>query len=417
VTAVAATIPRPAVILRLVAGRGTFRIGVQIMAIVLVAVWGTGTFAAYANALGMFTWLSIAVATPEKTALKVLPRTRLLVPALAETALILSCVPVLALLAALVAAAALAPVSATTTYLAAATWMACTGLLMTVSGLHRLRGRPDLDAAAFGCSAGVVLLATAATWHFGLAPPIHLLLLVAGTVLVTGYALATLPRGWLRPGPGSGHRLLPRFARTTALLGTTDVLDTLGPAVVYLALAASGQLTGSGPLYLAMLGSTMVGQLVFFLLRVAAPATSARLRGTGGAAGRVRALRLLRLAERAGVGFAVGFAVVAGLPATRVWLTGANLAGALVVLVGIEIGLFLAVLYAGYLLENTDDKILVVTSTSALAGLLATGVLAVVLVPLLGAAGGLAVLVLAVTVKGSTMRRMLLRARPELSTR
>lgn len=415
-TAVAATMPRPAMILRLVAGRGAFRIGVQIMAFALVAVWGADTFAHYANALGLCAWLSLATATPEKAALKVLPRTRLLTPALARMALALSAAPVLALLVVLAPVAVLAPTSAATTYLAAAAWMCGTGLLTTVAGLHRLRGRPSLDAIAFGATAGVVLVVTATTWLVGWAPQFHLLSLVAGTALVTGYALAALPRDWVRPGANRGHRLLPRFARTTSLLGVSDVLDTLGPAVVYLVLAASGQLTDSGPLYLALLASTAVGQLVFYLLRVAQPATSARLRGTGGDAGRVRALGLLRRGERFGIGFAAVFAVMAIVPATRGLLLddGATMAVVLGVLVCLEIGLFIAVLYAGYLLENTNDKILVVTSSSALAGLLAAGVFAVALVPVLGAVGGLAVLVLALTVKASAMRRMLLRTRPEL---
>jgi hypothetical protein len=312
----------------------------------------------------------------------------------------------------------LAPESAATTYLAAAAWMCATGLLTTVSGLHRLRGRPALDTLAFGATAGVVLVATAVTWLIGWAPQFHLLLLVAGTVAVTGCALTALPRDWLRPGTGRGHRLLPRFGRTTALLGASDVLDTLGSAVVYLALAASGQITDSGPLYLAMLVSTTAGQFAFYLLRVAQPATSARLRGTGGAAGRMRALDLLSRAQRAGVGFAAVFAVLAIVPATREVLLGdgPSLWVVLGVLVSVEIGLYLTVLYAGYLLENTDDRTLVVTSSSALAGLLATGALAVALVPVLGAAGGLVVLSLAFTAKAVAMRRMLLRARPELLT-
>jgi hypothetical protein len=402
-------------ILRLVAGRGTFRIGVQVMSVTLVTVWGAGTFAHYANALGLFVWLPLATATPEKAALKVLPRTRLLTPALARMALALSAAPVLVLLMVLAPVALLAPTSTATTYLAAAAWMSGTGLLMTVSGLHRLRGRPSLDATAFGASAAVVLAATAITWLIGWAPQFHLLTLVAGNALVTAFALAALPRDWVRPGAGSGHRLLPRLAGTTALLGVSDVLDGLGTSVVYLALAASGQIDDSAPLYLALLAAAMVCQFVFYLLRVAQPATSARLRGTGGNAGRVRALGLLRRGERFGTGFAAVFAVLAIVPATRGFLLGAGSGPVgLGVLVCLEAALFVTVMYAGYQLENTDSKILVVTSSSALIGLLAAGVFAVALVPVLGAVGGIVVLILAVTVKAYAMRRMLLRSRPEL---
>lgn len=414
--------PRPAMILRLVAGRGTFRVGVQVMSVALVAVWGVTAFGHYANALGLVGWLPLAVATPEKAALKVLPRTRLLTPALARMTVGLSAAPVLVLLVVLVPVAVAVPAWAGTTYLAAATWAATTGLLMTVSGLHRLRGRPGLDAVAFGAAGAGVLVVTATTWLVGWAPQYHLLALVAGMVVVTGGALTALPRDWVRPSrrPGRhpGRRLFARLARTISLLGLSDVVDALGVSVVYAVLAASGQVTDSGPLYLALLASTMVCQLGFYLLRVAQPSTSARLRGTGGNAGRVRALGLLRRGERFGVGFAAVFAVLAVVPRTRGLLLGdgATVAVVLGVLVCLEVGLFVTVMYAGYLLENTNNSILVVTSSAAVVGLVAVGVFAVALVPPLGAVGGVVVLMLAITVKAFTMRRMLLRSRPELLT-
>lgn len=416
---VAATMPRLGTVLRLIAGRGTFRVSVQVMSVALVTVWAADTFGHFTNALGLCAWLPLATSMPEKAALKVLPRTRVLTPTLARMVLGLSAAPVLALLVALVPVAVLAPTSAATTYLAAAVWAAGTGLLMTVSGLNRLRGRPSLDAVAFGASAVVVVAVTASTWLMVWPPQYHLLLLAGGGVVVTGCALAALPREWVRAGARPGHRLLPRLARMTSLLGVSDIADALGASVIYLVLAASGQVTDSGPLFLALLASTTVCQFLFYLLRVAQPATSARLRGTGGNAGRVRALGLLRGAGRFGIGFAAVFAVLITVPATRELLVGGGAALPVVlgVLVCVEIGLFLTVMFAGYLLENTDNKILLVTSSSALVGLLAAGVFAAVLVPALGAVGGIVVLVLALTVKAHTMRRMLLRTRPELRTR
>jgi len=410
---VIAAMPRPTMILRLVAGRGAFRIGVQVMAVALVAVWGVDAFGHYANALGLFAWLPLAIAAPEKAALKVLPRTRLLTPALARMTLALSAAPVLALLAVLVPVALAAPTSALTTYLAAASWMALSGLLTTVSGLHRLRGRPGLDAVAFGASAGVVLVVTAVTSLVAWAPQFHLLLLVTGTGVVTGCALAALPRDWLRPGARWRHGLLGRLVRTTAMLGVSDVVDTLGASTLYLVLALSGRVTDSGPLYLALLGCTMVCQLVFYLLRVGQPTTSARLRGTGGTAGRIRASGLLRVGERYGLTCGAVFALLALVPAFRdVALGDGSLPVALGVVACLEVGLFVIVMYASYLLENTNDSILVVTASSAVLGLVAVVVLALALVPLLGAVGGLVVLVLALTFKASVMRRMLLRTRP-----
>jgi hypothetical protein len=413
-TPVAVAMPRPLVILRLVAGRGAFRLSIQLMSVALVTVWGGTSFSHFANALGLFGWLPPAASAPEKAALKVLPRTRLLTPALTRMTIALSSAPAVALLAVLTPVALVAPTSPATTYLAAATWAAWTGLLMTVSGLHRLGGRPSLDTIAFGLCTGVVLGATAITWFTGWAPQFHLLSLVAGIVVVTGYALAALPRDWLRAR--SGRRLLPRLARLVALLGVSDIVDSIGNSLIFAVLAATGRITDSGPFYLVMLGSSMVCQFVFYLMRVTQPATSARLRGTGGNAGRVRALGLLAGAERLGICFAVVFALVAALPATRAILLGDGAVVAMVVLVLIEIGLFVAVMYAGYLLENTDNRILSVTSSSALIGLLATAALAVALVPALGMVGGVAVLVVAPVAKAYPMRRMLLRSRPELTT-
>jgi hypothetical protein len=404
-------------LLRLVAGRGTFRLAIQFMSVALVAVWGATTFGHYANALGLCAWLPLAIATPEKAALKVLPRTRLLTPALARMTIGVSAAPVVVLLVALLPVAVSAPTSAATTYLATAAWAACTGLLMTLAGLHRLRGRPALDAVAFGTSAVVVLAVTAVTWFTGWAPQFHLLALVAGIVVVTCWVLAALPGEWVR-GPRQPRRLFPRLVRTIALLGITDIVDAFAPSLVYAVLAASGQVTDSGPLYLALLASGVVCQLVFYLMRVGQPATSARLRGTGGNAGRARALRLLRVGERCGVGFAAVFAVLVAVPATRAVLLGDgfSLVAVLGALVVFEVGQFVVVMYASYLLENTDSKILAQTSSAALVSLLAAGVLAVALVPPLGAVGGVVVLVLAVTVKAHTLRRLLVRARPELAT-
>ena len=198
------------------------------------------------------------------------------------------------------------------------------------------------------------------------------------------------------------------------MLGVSDVADTLGASTLYLVLALSGRVTDSGPLYLALLGCTMVCQLVFYLLRVAQPTMSARLRGTGGTAGRIRASGLLRVGERYGLTCGAVFALLALVPTFRDLVLGDGVAlpVALGVVACLEVGLFIVVMYASYLLENTNDSILVVTASSAVLGLVAVVVLALALVPLLGAVGGLVVLVLALTVKASVMRRMLLRTWP-----
>jgi hypothetical protein len=127
---------------------------------------------------------------------------------------------------------------------------------------------------------------------------------------------------------------------------------------------------------------------------------------------------LLSWGERLGAGFAIVFAVLVAVPATRAMLLGdgPTLAVVLGVLVLFEVGQFVTVMYANYLLENTDGRVLLLTSSAGLVSLLAAGVFTVALVPFFGAVGGFVVLVLAVTVKAHTLRRLLVRARPELAT-
>ncbi|MFI6924177.1 hypothetical protein ACIBIZ_29850 [Nonomuraea spiralis] len=417
-----AAVPRPAAMVRLLAGRGAFRAGTQVAAAAPATVWDGPTFGHYAAALGLCAWLLLVADAPEKAALKTLARVSRIGPAVARLTLVMAAAPVLVLLAVLVPVAVTAPLSAATLYLAAGAWSACTGLLMAVSGLHRVRGRPSLDATAFGASGGVVLAVTAATLWIGWPPQAHLLLVLAGTVAVTCAALAALPRDWLRPPPspaavggaggggvggaGGRRRLLRPMVRATWLLGVADLCDTLCFAVVYLVLAVSGRTDQSGVLYLALLPAVAVCQLAIYLLRVAQPATSRRLRGPGGRAGRARAVRLLRRAERVGAAVAVVLACAAPLAWTRA--DGGVPVAVLGALVGVVLVLFLTVMYAAYLVENTNNDVLAVTSAGAFSGLVATVLLGVAVVPWLGAAGGVAALALAVPVKAHVMRRMLI---------
>ncbi|YCK40991.1 hypothetical protein ACNF49_45135 [Actinomadura sp. ATCC 39365] len=393
---------RPVAVLRLLAGRGAFRAGTQVAAVAPAVVWDGSAFGHYATALGLCGWLLLVADAPEKAALKTLARVRRTGPAVARLTVAMSAAPVAVLLAVLVPVAVTAPSSMAALCLAAGAWSACTGLLMTVSGLHRVRGRPVLDTAAFAASGGVVLAVTAATLWIGWPPQTHLLLVLAGTVAVTCGALAALPRDWLRPPSGRGRRSLLRpLARATWLLGAADLCDALCFAVVYLVLGASGRAGQSGVLYLALLPAVAVCQLVIYLLRVAQPATSRRLRGLAGRAGRARAARLLGRAGWAGAAVAVACAALLG------WglATSPPVLAGLVVVV---LALFLTVMYAAYLVENTNNDVLAVTSAGAFAGLVATASLAVVVVPWSGAAGGLVALALGVPVKAHVMRRMLI---------
>ncbi|SFB27755.1 hypothetical protein SAMN05216266_107192 [Amycolatopsis marina] len=413
---------RPLMMLRLIAGRGAFRLSVQVMAVALLATWGAETYGRFTNALGLCTWLVFLPTAAEKAALKVLPRTRLLSAHVAGLALRIAAAPVLLLVCALAVALLVAPSSTVTLYLCAATWSASTGLLMTVSGLHRLRGRPVLDAVAFGVAAALVIGATATAWYTGWSPRSHLLVLVAGIAVIIGCTVHALPPSWVRRQDPSGRRLLPAFGRSTWLLGITELLDAVTLSSIFLVLAVAGRVTDSGPFYLALMASSFICSFLLYQLKLHQPATSARLRGQGAAGGRERAYALLRSAEFAGLAFVALLVSMLALPPTRQLLVTeataqATLAEYLVlgVLVLIEMVMAIVLMYAGFLLENTNSRVLTITSGAAVVRLAATLLCAAALVPPLGAIGGFCAIVLALGAEAAALRRMLLRQHPELT--
>jgi len=403
------TPPRPAVVLRLLAGRGAFRLSVQLMGLVLITAWGAHDYGRFANALGLVTWLNFVPGAAEKAALKALPRLRLTRDAVAALAVRLAAVPVLVVLAAMAVALAVAPRSDAALYLTAAAWSISGGLLMTVSGLHRLRGKSTLDAAAFTAGSLVVAVVTGLTWLVRWPPGAHLAMLLGGLLVILGASAALLPRPWLRGGGLPGHRLLPAFGRSTVLLGLTEVLDVLATSVVFGVFALSGRTTESGPFYLALLVSSAFCSLLFYQLRLHQPTASWRMRGTGAAAGRARAAELLKLVERAGIAFAVLLAAGLAVPPARAVLTAEDSYVVLGVLVLIETALYATGIYASFLVENTNSKVLTLTSGTAVVSLAATAVAAALLVPPLGPVGGFAALVLALTVKAAVLRRLVRR--------
>ncbi|GAA4545435.1 hypothetical protein [Amycolatopsis samaneae] len=402
--------PRPAVVLRLLAGRGAFRVSVQLMGLVLITAWGARDYGRFANALGLVTWLNFVPTAAEKSALKSLPRLRVTRDAVAALAVRVAAVPVLAVLAAMVVALVVAPRSDAALYLTAAAWSISGGMLMTVSGLHRLRGKSTLDALAFAAASVVVAVVTGLTWLVRWSPETHLALLLGGLVVLLGTSAALLPGPWLRGDGVAGHRLLPAYGRSTVLLGLTELLDVLATSVVFGVLALSGRTTDSGPFYLALLASSAFCSLLFYQLKLHQPAASRRMRGTGAAAGRARAAGLLRLVERAGITFAVVLGAGLAIPVTRALLTAEDGYVVLGVLVLVETTLYAIGIYASFLVENTNSKVLTLTSGTAVVSLAVTAAAAALLVPPLGPVGGFAALVLALTAKAAILRRLLHRA-------
>lgn len=416
-----ATPLRPLMMLRLLAGRGVFRLGTQAMAVALLTAWGTATYGDYANAWGTCSWLLFLPTAAEKAALKILPRTRLTTAAVAGLTLRIAAAPVVVLAAALVTALVVLPASSLVTlYLLAGMWSASTGLLMTVAGLHRLRGRPALDATAFTVVAASVAATTTLTLVVGLSPTTHLLVLVSAVAVVIAGSLAVLPTEWLRAPLPRRRRLTHAFARSTVLLGVTELLDAITMSSLFIVFAVSGRIVDSGPFHLMLLAAGVLCSIALYQLKLKQPVTSMSLRGTQGATGRRRADRLLRTTELAGIAFGLVLGAALLVPATRhVVLAGAEVPpsavgyAVLAVLVMVEIAASIALIYGGYLVENTDSRVLSLTASAAALRLVATVACACALVPSLGAVGGFSALVLGLTAEAAALRRLLRRAHPD----
>jgi hypothetical protein len=379
----------------LLTGRGAFRVTSQLATLLLIPVWGATTFSQYANAVGVCSWMLYLSAGAEKAALKLVPRSRRLTANLVRIVLAVSATP----LALVLIAFALTPAgSPGRLYLAAAGWAIATGLLMLVAGLHRLCDRARNDAAIFLTLTMAVLGAVGLTWWIDL-DPVALLtgLTLTATSLAVGFIFA-LPRPWLTST--SGRRLGRVVLRSIGLLGAADVLTALSGAACYAALALAGRTEESGSLYVALMICASFGGLLAYLLRVAQPRQSLRQRGGGSAYGRVQAVRYLRVSVLTGVALTVALpvAMLLGTPRTAM----------LVLLVLVEIPVYAAMSYAVWLLENTDGRILSLTSTSAAAGLVTCAALSALLVPAWGAVGALAALVLSFATQATVLRRAVL---------
>lgn len=380
------------VLLVLIGARGAFRLASQAGPLALLPVWGSGTFAHYANAIGVCSWLMYVSAGAEKVALKLLPRSRRLTGDLVRWALAVPAVPLLPVLVAL----AVAGPGEVALYLVAALWTLANGLLIIVAALHRVAGHPGRDPVIFGTMAVATTVAIGLAWKLDLTPVRVLLVLSVIAFVLAGWFVALLPRPWLLTRSGrSSHRIV---LRSMWLLGVADLLGSLSGTVAYAALGLSGRTEDSGMLYVAQLICVGAGALVTLLLRLAQPRTSVRLRGTGAVAGRRLAVRLLWWASLGGLASAAVLAVgAAGL--SPVWL--------LVVVAACEIPVYAVVTYATNLIENTDGAALSLTTWSSVAGLAVSIAAAAVLVPPLGAAGALAAMLFSFVAKGVVLRRAL----------
>ncbi|GLW89259.1 hypothetical protein [Actinokineospora globicatena] len=379
--------------LRVIAGRGAARAGIQLSMLALLPVWGADDFGRYVAAAGTFAWVQTLVLGVEKSALTAVPRTRLLGPQITWMLIARAATPFgLGLLATV----ALLPVGGLVTlYAAAAANAAGLGLMSVLVAIHRLAQRPGRDTAAF---------VTYAAWVIGMAglaalgvlrPLGYLLALTGGLIVVCAVLAALVPRE--RPQetrPGLGGLL----NRRVLLLGFSDVADTAGVSVLYIVLAVAAKPSETALVYVLILISSALGAFGVLVLRLIQPATSLRLRGTGGTGGRALARRITgwtAVVSGTVVAAVVGLASVAPVTENRVLL-------GFVVLV--EMTTFCAVVYAVFLLENTNGAVLSLTTSAALASLITTSAVALVATGPLGAIGAFLALVVGLATKAAVLR-------------
>jgi hypothetical protein len=295
-------------------------------------------------------------------------------------------------------------------YAAAAAYSAGLGLLSALAARHRLAGHPGRDAAAYLVFAGwIAVMATLAVLGV-LAPVGYLLALVTGLIIDCAVLALALPS--LRGRPvRSGRRLSAMVNRRVVLLGLSDVFDAGATATLYVMLAAVATPTETATVYLVLLVSGLLAGFTVLLLRLAQPRFSLRLRGVGGSTGRLRARRLSGWAALVTGGaltaavLGLVFAAVAGGPGAVAAIGSSPVA--LWVVVAVEMTTFCVVLFAVFLLENTNGLALSTTSAAALTGLVATGCAAVILVPVLHAVGALLALVAGLAAKASFLHQRL----------
>jgi hypothetical protein len=207
--------------------------------------------------------------------------------------------------------------------------------------------------------------------------------------------------------PSLGIRARPVFVRrilwTVVLMGSPDVCLYLCTSVLVVVLSASAFRYQVGPLVAVEIVWSAGVNFLLYALRVYAPHTSVRLLGAAGAGGR-RAAR--RIALWVTVGDLVYLAVLAALLGTTDLLAVSRSGNALLVWVALFAGrlpMLVAVIAAGYLVENSDAPATRVTGGAAAASLAAAAASGLVLVPLFGGVGMLAALGFAEAVQAAAI--------------
>ena len=379
----------------LMAGRGMFRLGQWVSAVLLVGAWGQPRFAVYAVAIASSQWLvAVASAGVEKTmiALSPLPESEGVGRRLIGWAWLgLIGVTVLATVL-MIFERAVRP------WPAAMVYGAAVGATLVAVAALRLTGRmwPDqLALSAIGLShVAATGLAIAGDWSAA-----GVLIMLASVALLVAFiallAAWRLHRGAARSGPKARDLL-----REMSFTGASEICNMVAAAVVYAILASTDHAAEAAELYIgSMVGQIAIGATVY-LMRLAGGAVSA----AASADGRNAALQTVRRFRTCLIVTALALAVVTGLLA-------APLSDRAIVLVTLlAVPPTLLVLRASAWAEFGTAAGRRAAATGAVAGLLAAIGLSSVLVRTAGAGGGIIGLLVGIGVQSVVAASLIRRA-------
>ncbi|GAA0911330.1 hypothetical protein [Virgisporangium aurantiacum] len=392
----------------LIFGRGAYRLAALVSTVALLPLWGADRYGTYAGAVAIFSWIiALLVAGPEKTVLKLLPRAPRTGPLIIHAAGALLWVLPVPALAAFATAAALAPHGPVAVYLGVAAMSTTTGVLLLLVGLHRAVGRPWYDARAF------LLLTVAQVGLLGLAAlGLGPLGYVAGMVAVqTALCVVLLTR---LGRPSLAIRARPAFVRriwcTVVLMGSPDVCLYLSTGVLVALLSASSFHDQVGPFVAVDIVWSAGVNFLIYALRVYTPWVSVRLIGARGAAARHAARRIAAWVIAGDLAYVA--AGVTLLAATDVFDATGNPVIVWGVLFAAQTPMLVALILAGYLVENSDAPSTRITALATAMGLLAATAAGLVAVPLAGGVGVLIAFATAGIVQAATLRIKLTRPAP-----
>ncbi|WP_422752210.1 hypothetical protein [Micromonospora sp. WMMD708] len=432
-TAAPAALPRPRVVVVLLAGRGAYRLAVYAAGLILLAVWGPDEFAAYAGPVGALAWYTVAVSSgPEKAALTLIARPggahlHRLVRAIAVTGL---AVPLAGWLLLIVAGAGDTAVR----YAAAATAAGGIGCATVLVALYRLRGAPLVDGAAYLTVAVAYAVAVALALAGAGATQVLTALAAAGIAVNTALLVGLARGDRSPPGPKAGADTARKQAtqypdpaahggtarpadpatdhgdavasdvpalsrrvalRAAALLGVAELSGTAGASALYAALAGLGDAAEISLFYVLAVVTSVVSTGWGYLLRLVQPAVADRYDQAGEQAGWRAARRTL------------GATMAFGLPAA-VALTAAATAGAgpdlVYPAIAVEIVLFGANAVSALLLEVSGARGRRWSAQAAAAQFAVVAGTGWLLVPVTGALGGVAALVAGELVRAALLR-------------